>query len=212
MADPDGTVAARLDVHGWPTALILRSDGMQIARIGGATESFSLKLAPYLAAADSDRSAAEADQQRFRTSLITDGPSTIPARNLQLARQLIDTGKPAPALDLLIEAAKIAPKSIPVQLAMIQTLADLKRAGDAMALLGRIEPAALPAGQHDLLRARVLIAMNRSNDAVTLLNELLRAHPELNEAHYLLGMIHEQNGDWKAAAAEYRAGAAQSGK
>jgi Tfp pilus assembly protein PilF len=88
---------------------------------------------------------------------------------------------------------------------MIRTLADLKRGGDAMGMLGRIQPTSMPAGQYDVLRARVLIAMNRAWDASALLTNVLALHPDLAEAHRLMGMIYEQQGDWKNAAAEYRA-------
>jgi predicted CXXCH cytochrome family protein len=205
IADPQCTASAQLDVRGWPTALVIRSDGLQVARIGGSTESFLLKLAPYIdvAAKKSDR--AQADARIARIELINDGPSGIPSRNLQLARQLNEAGKPVEALDLLIEAMKLQPNSIPLQVEMIRTLADLKRGGDAMGMLGRIQPTSLPAGQYDVLRARVLIAMNRAPDASALLTNVLAIHPDLLEAHHLMGVIYEQQGDWKDAAAEYRA-------
>lgn len=204
ILDLDGKVVEQLGVRGWPTALVLQSDGLQIAKVGGSAESFILKLAPYIALAGKSIDHKDAEDTILKSQLITDGASSIPSRNLQLARQCLDSGKPQQAYELLVEAFKADPTSTPLQAAMIRTLAELNRPGDALGMLNRIKPDQLPAGDHDLLRARILIAMKRAPDATTLVSEILKIHPEHSEAHRLLGRVYEQQGDFKNAATQYR--------
>ena len=90
---------------------------------------------------------------------------------------------------------------------MIRAYAALNRGADAIALLSSLTPGSLPPGRREVLRAQALVAMDRGPDAKSLLIDVLKEHPDLMEAHRLLGAIYEHEGDWQHAAQEYRAGA-----
>ena len=74
-----------------------------------------------------------------------------------------------------------------------------------MTMLDALPAAALPAGQHSLLRARLLIAQDQWVQARTVLEEASKADAPPAEVHYLLGTVYEHQQDWPRAAQEYRA-------
>jgi predicted Zn-dependent protease len=153
IADPDGKLAGQLAVHGWPTALVIQSDGLQVARIGGAPESFAFKLAPYLDVATKklDRVIVEA-QLAAKPKMVSDGPDRLPTRQLQIARKLLDDGNPREAQKVLIQALAAQPDSVLLKLAMAQTLIALDRWDDARNLLqGLLEKSPQTPEAHFLL-------------------------------------------------------------
>lgn len=205
VLDADCTIASQLDVHGWPTALVLRPDGLQVARIGGAPESLVLKLGPYLDLASGAAGQADLEQRLATNGVVSDGPTRRASRDRQLAEKLLSEAKPADALKLLNESLKIEPDSLPLSVLRIRALLAMNKGTDVIAALSKIQPDALPPGQHDVLRARAMIAMKRRADAKQILLETVARVPDLAEAHYVLGTLYEQDGDWQNAAKEYRA-------
>jgi hypothetical protein len=167
VSDPDRKISSELDVHGWPTALVVQSDGLEVARIGGASESLALKLGPYLelAARTLDRAAV---QRKLATNTIVGEGA---ARELFEARRLISAAKPREALKLLEKAFERHPDSVDLRVAT----------------------------------ARALIDLGHYDDAKSVLKAVLDHSPNLPDAHYLMGLIHENAGDWQAAAKSYRA-------
>ena len=63
----------------------------------------------------------------------------------------------------------------------------------------------MPPERNGLLRARLLAAMDRPTEALDLLRKLLADNPDLAEAHFLAGLIHQAQGNWEEAAAAFRA-------
>jgi tetratricopeptide (TPR) repeat protein len=167
VADPDRKISSGLDVHGWPTVLVLQSDGLEVARIGGCSESLALKLGPYLelAARTVDRAAVE--RKLTTNAIVGEGAG----RDLLEAQRSISDKKPNEALKLLGQAIERRPESINLRLAT----------------------------------ARALIDLGRDDEAKNVLRVILDHSPDLPEAHYLMGLIHEHAGDWQAAAKHYRA-------
>ena len=105
IIDSDGRICAELDVHGWPTAVVIAPDGTELARVGGTANSLALKLAAYvdLAAGRLDRSTAE---RRATTRTIVVGDRTVERReslnrDLDHAERLIAAGQYAEAKQVL---------------------------------------------------------------------------------------------------------------
>ena len=107
IADPRFAIADQFNVRGWPTTLLLRPDGLCMARIGGTPESLPLRLATYLDAAPGktavatespEDSAKKAAEQRIRTVV-------------RAAQKLIAQDKPEVAERLLTGALKQYPRN-----------------------------------------------------------------------------------------------------
>jgi hypothetical protein len=139
ISDSDGAITAQLDVHGWPTALILDKNGIELARVGGTANSLAMKLAAY-------------------------------------------TDLAAGRTDVSVRAAATLPGVV----------------GD-----DAVERAV--AASHELRLAERLVESARFADARPILVRVLAGDPRSARAHYLLGRVLEGEGNWKAAAQEYRA-------
>jgi predicted CXXCH cytochrome family protein len=105
VLDADGTIAAELAVHGWPTALVITSDGTEIARVGGTASALAVKLPAYvdLAAGRVDRRNAE----RRATTREVVGDQAVEShssasRDLHEAERLIAAGRFAEARQILV--------------------------------------------------------------------------------------------------------------
>jgi predicted CXXCH cytochrome family protein len=131
VPDPDRRISADLDVHGWPTALVLQSDGLQVARIGGSPESFAQKLSPYLQLADKTLDRAAVERQLSQHTVVGDGAT----RDLLTAQRLISDGKSKQAMKVLAEAIERHPDSIPLRIAIARALIALDRHGEAQGVL-----------------------------------------------------------------------------
>jgi hypothetical protein len=69
VSDADGQLASELDVHGWPTAIVISTDGTEIARVGGTANSLAMKLAAYVELASGKSiSQRQSDAPRRATS------------------------------------------------------------------------------------------------------------------------------------------------
>jgi thioredoxin-like negative regulator of GroEL len=103
VTDKDGALAAELEVRGYPTILVLKPDGLEIARIAGSAESLAVKLPAYLDLAAGKIDAAQVQNKLVTRDLVGDGPDKQAARDVRTIELLIDTNKPADALTLLMK-------------------------------------------------------------------------------------------------------------
>jgi hypothetical protein len=105
VLDVDGAIAGELAVHGWPTALVITSDGTEIARVGGTANSLALKLAAYvdLAAGRVDRATAErrATTHEVVGDRVVESRSSA-SRELYEAERLIAAGRFVEAKQILV--------------------------------------------------------------------------------------------------------------
>ncbi|WP_428937943.1 cytochrome c3 family protein [Fontivita pretiosa] len=211
IADSAAKICGELQIHGWPMGLVLQSDGTEIARIGGAPESFVLKLRPYLDLA-SGRIDATALAKQLASTRTVGSTRSRASRELRLAEQLLDAGRAAEALPLLTESLKSDPDSVPLRVMLIRALARAGRGADAIAQLSRLPADALPPGQAELLRAEAYIAMDRWADAKAAATRASELAPDSPQAHLLLGRIYENERDWQNAAIHYRAAAIKANR
>lgn len=205
IEDGNYELSHHMGVEAWPTILVVRSDGSEAARLGGGAESLALKLDAYTdyAAQKIDRAALA--ERTAKPGVVSDGPERESTRQLQLAQKLLDENKPEEALKLLIQALQAQPRSIRLRMGIVKIMIEHGRAADAIRILEQVPAGELPPGRHELLRAKALIALNQNEPARAALAEALRRDASLGEAHYLLGQIHEREGQWENAAREYRA-------
>lgn len=126
---------------------------------------------------------------------------TYPAyfNDLDKARLEAFTGRYKKALYSLMRAATTVKDADPVEVAVIR--------GEALLALGRLEQAIETLSQPKLqdeprvqvLRARVLAASGKDQDAVALLRTHITRHPQSIAGRYWLGAIQEQAGEIEAA-------------
>jgi len=131
VLDPEGRLANELEVHGWPTALVLQRDGLQVANIGGAADSFAMKLVPYLDLAEKGLDRAVVEQQLASPKIVSDGPSSKTDRNLQRARKLTAQGDTKQAHALLAETLREQPNLPLVKVEIIRVFIAEQRWKDA---------------------------------------------------------------------------------
>jgi predicted CXXCH cytochrome family protein len=203
VADVQSELTGRYRVRGWPATLVLDSDGNEIGRIRGTPETLPARLNEYLDFAEGRITAAELEQ-RLRPT----GPEEHLARNterlLAAAQRLLHDGQPEEARKVLDHALKLQPRSIDLQVAMIDTLIALDQGHVAHTMLRRLPMNALPPPQLAILRAKVRICLGQWTEARPLLEAALRENPELAEAHLLMGRVCEQEQNWQQAAQHYR--------
>jgi len=102
VTDPDASFALALDVHAVPLILVISRDGSEIARIDGNAETLAIKLPAYLDLATGTIDAAEA-QRRITHLDAPDIDAQLKAsRDARRVEYLIDTGRPADAVKLLV--------------------------------------------------------------------------------------------------------------
>jgi len=205
LSDPDGLAASQLDVHGWPAILIIQSDGLELVRFTATPQSIALKLKPYLDLATGRIDSAALESILTSRTTVTDHATHAASRELQLARKYLDENKPEEAEKLLRPLAQNNPNDPAISAYLILALLEQQHLSEATAIFESLPPDVLDSTQHTLLQSRILIAAGQYDQAQTLLIDLLKAHPTLSEAHYLLATIHEHNNDYKSAAQEYRA-------
>ncbi|MCB2156307.1 cytochrome c3 family protein [bacterium] len=212
LIDPEYHLSSMLGVEVWPAAFIVQSDGVQIAHIGGAPLSLAVSLESYiqLARGEIDR---EAVRQRLASNqVIGDGSAKSAIWHLQMGGKLLDEGKPEEARAMFAKGLELDPESVDLKVKMISTLAELKNAKDAINLLDRLPEDALPEWQTNLLRGQVMAAVGQWDEARRLAVEVLKQRPNLGDAHYLMGMVYEQNKQFELAAEEYRAAIKAGGR
>jgi predicted CXXCH cytochrome family protein len=212
VADADCLLSRQLGLYAWPATLVIQPDGTQLAHLSGTPQHLTAELEAYL-----DFAAGRIDQAMLNRKLATrqvadDGADKKVAAYHDLAELLMAEGKPEQARVMLVDALKLRPDLPSLQVSMVKALLQLKRTDDAAAVLNKLPPGATPDWQRNLLRARLLLARNQWQQAKAALADVLKARPDLSEAHYAMAEIYEHERDWQKAAESYRAARAAERK
>jgi predicted negative regulator of RcsB-dependent stress response len=204
IPDKTSSAAGALDVRGWPTVVILKSDGREVTRLSADIETLSLKLLPYI---DLAIGAINEDQaaQRSTTQSAAEDPAKVSRRSLRTARVLLQQHKPEDALRALDDALKSAAESSDLKAARAEALLRLNRLDESLAVLDTLPVGALSPTANALLRAEIAIAQEHWDQARNLLEPALAIDPENPRLHRLMGKVCEQAGDWVQSAKHYRA-------
>jgi thioredoxin-like negative regulator of GroEL len=198
VADEKGAAAEGMGVHGWPATVVVRVDGAEVARVGGAPESLAFRMGAYLELAE-----GKAGKPSSRPVIIGDGKAKSPAGDLKVAEELMAKGQAEQARKVLEEALGRSPNAVQLRVGLIKAMAQLRRS-EALGMLDKLPKDALGADEMEVLRGRVLMGISRWSDAKTVLLGVVGRRPEMVEAHYLLGQVYEHEKDWEKAAREYR--------
>ncbi|MAE61680.1 MAG: hypothetical protein CMJ49_10040 [Planctomycetaceae bacterium] len=204
VMDPDARLAQQLGVSAWPTVFIVRHDGV-VASVGGTAPSLTTKLNAYIDWATGKATSPAIDEQPTEHQTISDTLPRQTAWVLFTAQNMLDEGNAAQAAQSLNDAIKRQPDSTPLQIALIEAMISADQADEAIDRFDQLPSGAMPPGRSVLLRARLLTAMDRTTEALDLLRELLADDPDLADAHFLTGLIHQAQGNWEEAAAAFRA-------
>lgn len=204
VADGEFAASGKMDIHVWPTTLIIKSDGEQLAHLAGSPRNFALELQGYLDFAAGKIDKATLDQRLANREVIADTPHEKAVRHVQVAEQLISRGRLPHARTELEEAKKLSPDEPLVQLGMARLTLQEGKPADAIVALDAIKAGAIPGWRINVVRVRALIALEKWGDAASAIPDALKLNPEPAEAHYLAGLIHEHNQFMAKAAEEYR--------
>ncbi len=205
VADPGYSISMPSGVEVRPATLVVQSDGVVLTHMGGAPPSLTLQLAGYLDLAAGTISRDDLAQRLKENGLVGDGPAKRANRFLLMGRNLLDQDKAEEAQAMFADGLALQPDSIDLQVEMIRALVELKQGEEAMKYLGRLPAGAAPSWERDLLRGRVLAILGQWDEARRLATEVLSQNPDLGEAHFLMGMVHENAREWEKAVEEYRA-------
>jgi tetratricopeptide (TPR) repeat protein len=204
VADAEFAASGKMNIHVWPTTLVVKSDGTQVAHLAGMPKSFSTDLKAYL-----DYAAGKLDdtalQKRLTTEdVITDSPAQIASRHLQIAQRLLEQGQIDQAESEINEGLKRVPNDPMLELTLARVMVMKNQPKLAIELLDKLPTSSTPAWQGSLIRGRALIALERWTDAKAVLPDALKLNPDPAEAHYLLGLCFQHDQDWPHATEQFR--------
>jgi predicted Zn-dependent protease len=193
-----------MNIHVWPTTLVVKSDGTQVAHLAGMPKSFATDLKAYLEYAGGKLDDAALQKRLTTEDVITDSPAQIASRHLQIAQRLLEQGQIDQAQSELNEGLKRVANDPMLQLTMARVLVLKNQPKDALDLLDKLPSGSTPAWQGSLIRGRALIALEIWADAKAVLPDALKLNPDPSEAHYLLGLCYQHEQDWPHAAEQFK--------
>lgn len=203
-ADPDFAATGKMNIHVWPTTLVIKPDGTQVAHLAGMPKSFTTELAAYLEYASGKLDDAALKTRLSTQDVVTDSPAQAASRHLQVAHRLLEQGQTDQAQSELSAGLKIAPNDSLLQLTLAKVQVMLNHPKEALELLDKVPASASPGWQVSQIRGRALILQDKWADAKAILPEALKLNPDPAEAHYLLGLCFQHDQDPKNAAEQFR--------
>ncbi len=204
VADPEFDASGKMSIHVWPTVLVIRPDGAQVAHLAGMPQTFATDLQAYLESAAGKLDDTKLQQRLTTHEVVTDTPAQAGARHLQVAHRLLEAGHPDEARAELAEGLKHAPDDPMLGLTLARVYVLLNQPKDAIETLDKLSADSAPAWQTSLIRGRALIALQKWSEAKSILPEALKLNPDPAEAHYLMGLCYQHDQDWPHAAEQFR--------
>jgi len=204
ISDPDFAASGQMNVHVWPTTVIVRPDGREAGHLAGLPTSYASDLLAYVEFAQ-DKIDQTALQSRLNNhTVIEDSAAQAARRRLQVATQLADSGETDKALAEIDAGLKLAPQEPALLLAKSKLLVNSGDGKGALQVLSSIPEGGAPLWQVALAKGRALVSLEQWDDAKRVLPEALKLNPSPSEAHYLLGIAHQGVKEFEAAAREFR--------
>ncbi|HVT88699.1 MAG TPA: tetratricopeptide repeat protein [Tepidisphaeraceae bacterium] len=204
VADIDFSASGKMSIHVWPTTLVIKTDGTQVAHLAGMPQTFASELQADLEFASGKLDEKALQQRLTAHEVITDSPAQAASRHIQVSQRLIEQGYFDQARNELNEGLKIAPQDPMLQLTLARVCVLLKQPAQAIEILDKLPSGSIPNWQVSLIRGRALIATEKWADAKAVLPDSLTLNPDPAEAHYLLGLCYQHDQDWQHAAAEFQ--------
>ena len=204
VLDPDYAASGKLNIHVWPTTVVIKSDGQQAAHVAGMPETYAASVEAYLAFAAGKIDQMTLNQRLNVREVVAESPKAKAELHLQVARRLMGKGQAEQARAELEEGLKISPEDANLQVGMAQTLLQLKQPKEAMAALEHCDKSAAPDWQLKLLRGKALVGLEKWEEAKAVLPDAIKLNPDPSEALYLLGQVYQHDNDLARAAESYR--------
>ncbi len=204
VTDPEFAASGKMDVHVWPTVLVVQSNGNQVAHLAGMPPTFSADLTNYLAFASGKLDGPTLQRRLTTREVVTDGDDQKAARHMQVARRLFDSGDVKAARTEVEADLKLQADNAELQVMLARILVSQNAPKDALDLLSRVKPDALPAWQTALVKTWALIALDKWDDAKLMAKEAIRLNPQPAEACYAAGLIASHEKDFAGASDFFR--------
>jgi predicted negative regulator of RcsB-dependent stress response len=204
VADPNFAASGKMNIHVWPTTLVVKADGTEAAHLAGLPKSYAHELQSYLDFAAGKIDEVELKQKLTSNDIVTDSPEQAAARHVQVAQRMLDQGRIDQARVELAEALKAFPRDPMLQVTLARVHVLLNEPSKAIEILDKLPADSGPAWRLAVVRGRALIALGKWDEAKSILPEALKLNPNPSEAHYLLGLCFQHENDFRAAAEQFR--------
>lgn len=205
VIDPAYAASGQMNVHVWPTTLVIQPDGTQIAHLAGLSKSFANDLSAYAAFAGKRIDESTLKQRLAGGEVVADSPKQMAGRHLKVAQRLLERGSVDPARAEVNEGLALQPDNADLKLMLARIHLLQKQPREAIGVLDSVPAGAVPGWQVSLLRGKALVQQENWDQAKSILPDAMKLNPDPAEAHYLLGLVHEHEKDYAKAAAEFRA-------
>ncbi|MBI1336893.1 MAG: tetratricopeptide repeat protein [Phycisphaera sp.] len=212
VADEGFEASGAMDVHVWPTTLVIDTQGHVVAHLAGLNDSYAGDLSAYI-----DFVLGKTDRQALEQALnnhneVTDSGEQVAQRHLRVAERLLEKDRVREARLQLEAGLKLSPDDVSLQLMMTDVLLLSDEPAQALALLDKVKADGIAPWRIGTLRGRALVALGRFDEARPVVESAVKLNPHPAMAYYLSGRVHEAAGEWEQAAQSYRAAFEHSGE
>lgn len=204
IADPDFAASGAMNVHVWPTTVVIDPAGREVGHLASLPSLYSRQLEAYLDAARGKLDAAQLNQRLQARDVVLDSPQQQAGRHLRIARALLEKGSAELARGELAKGLALDPDHAELKLAMADVQCRTGEPATALTLLDGVTAGAIPSWQISVVRGRALVSLQRHDEALPILQEAVKLNPKPAEAWYLLGLLHQQQNRWEDASNAFR--------
>ena len=204
IADPDYVLSGRLNVHAWPTTVIVNKKGDELGHIGGISKSYGVELSGYIDYAAGKINKDELDKRVADRRVVGDDAVQAAGRHLQIAQMMLLRGQYDDAEKEVAKGIELNPQNPHLRLAQVRVLAHKGDGEQARKALEAIQPGSVPQHQWHLAQGRVLLASGDVGGAIKEYQESIKLNPSPAEAYYELGLAYQKNSNWQDASDAFR--------
>lgn len=204
VLDRDYTLSGRLNVHAWPTTLLISPKGDALAHVGGIGPGYVLEVGAYAAFVSGDIDQVALNRRLNNTDQVRDSATQAAGRHLQVAQKFMGEADYDAALAEIDRGLKLDPASARLKVAKIRVLLDKGNSAQAKAILGELPANSLPPSQMSFIQGIIAAACGDAASAKKLLQDATRLNPNPAEAWFELGKVYEGEKDYARAAEAFR--------
>jgi hypothetical protein len=204
VLDRDYAISGKHDVHVWPaTVVIAAGNGAQLARLTGLPSSYAADLHAHLDFATRQIDEAARDQRLSTKQVVAATSQQAATRYVIIAKALLERGQVEAALVEVEQGLQREPNDVALRVTRAKILLRQKKFDAALAAGDQLAGAAAP-WQVNVIRAEALVALERWPEAKAAAADAAKLNPNPAHAHYLTGLVHAHEQDWRSAAEAFR--------